>query len=113
MCLTTSDGDMTYRVEMTQRASRDLEYLYEHIHAESSPAATRWFNGLEKAIRTLEHFPRRHPVASESDKLKRPLRHLLYGRKAHVYRVLYEIDEPQRAVYVLTVRHGARDEFQG
>jgi hypothetical protein len=29
----------------------------------------------------------------EAKKSKRPLRQLLYGRKPHVYRVIYEIDE--------------------
>jgi mRNA-degrading endonuclease RelE of RelBE toxin-antitoxin system len=35
-------------------------------------------------------------------------RHLLYGKKPHVYRVLYEVDEERQAVWVLTIRHGAR-----
>jgi len=50
MCLTTSGGDMTYRVEMSRRASRGLQHLYQYIHAESSPAAIRWYNGLERTI---------------------------------------------------------------
>jgi len=33
------------------------------------------------------------------------------GRKPNVYRVLYEINEPLKAVRVLTIRHGAMDEF--
>jgi toxin ParE1/3/4 len=104
---------MTYRVDLTRRASRDLEYLYQYIHAESSPAAARWYNGLERAIQTLEQFPGRCAIASEGAKLKRPLRQLLFGRKPHVYRVLYEIGESQGVVHVLTIRHAARDEFQG
>ena len=39
---------------------------------------------------------------------KRKLRHLLYGKKPHVYRVIYEVDEGRQAVWVLTIRHGAR-----
>ncbi|HXJ93089.1 MAG TPA: type II toxin-antitoxin system RelE/ParE family toxin [Terriglobia bacterium] len=100
---------MTYRVEMSRRASRDLEYLYQYIHAESSTAAIRWYNGLEKAIGTLEHFPRRCPAAPEALDANRPLRHLLYGRKPHVYRVVFEIDETDKAVRILTIRHGARE----
>lgn len=110
MCLTTSGADMTYRVELTRRASRDLEYLYQYIHAESSPTAARWYNGLERAIRTLECFPRRCPSAPEALKARRPLRHLLYGRKPYVYRVIYEIAESYKTVHILTIRHGARDE---
>lgn len=54
---------MAYRVEMTARATRDLDYLYQQIHGAESLAAARWYNGLEKAIYTLERFPRRCPVA--------------------------------------------------
>jgi toxin ParE1/3/4 len=110
MSLTTSAGDMTYRVEITQRAARDLEYLYQYIHAESSPAAARWYNGLEEAIGTLERFPRRCRIAPEGTKSKRPLRHLLCGCKPHVFRVVYEIDELDGAVRILTIRHGVREE---
>ena len=36
--------------------------------------------------------------------MKRELRNLLYGKKPHVYRVIYEVDEGRQAVLVLTVR---------
>ena len=102
---------MAYHVEVTVRAARDLDYLYQQIHATESLAAARWYNGLEEAIYTLERFPRRCPLAPEAKKIKRPVRHLLYGRKPNVYRVLYDIDGPRKAVRVLTIRHGAMDEF--
>lgn len=101
---------MAYLVELTSRAARDLNHLYERINAAESAAAARWYNRLEQAVYTLEHFPRRCPVAPEARKLKRPLRHLLYGKKPHVYRVIYEIAEGDKVVRVLTIRHGAMDE---
>jgi toxin ParE1/3/4 len=100
---------MAYAVELTLRAERDLDDLYEFLSAEHSTDVRRWFNGLEKAIYTLERFPRRCPRAPEAGRTNRSLRHLLYGTKPDVYRVLYEIDEPRRIVWVLTVRIGARD----
>ena len=109
--LTTFAGDLTYRVELARRAARDLASLYEEKHADEFDAAARWFNGLEKAVGTLENLPRRCPAAPESRKTGRQLRHLLYGRKPHVYRVIFEIDETQKVVRVLTIRHGARQEF--
>lgn len=99
---------MTYRVELTDRAVRDLEILYLEKNAAESQAAARWFNRLEAAVCGLERHPSRCPAAPEARKVKRPLRHLLFGRKPHVYRVIYEIDEPQHTVWVLTIRHGAR-----
>jgi len=101
---------MAYLVDLTTRAERDLDDLYEKINAAESIAAARWYNGLERAVYALERFPGRCPVAPESRRTRRPLRHLLYGKKPDVYRVIYEIDESQKAVRVLTIRHGARDE---
>jgi plasmid stabilization system protein ParE len=102
---------MAYRVELTERAARDLADLYEEKHADEFDAAARWFNGLEKAAGTLENLPRRCPAAPEARKTGRPLRHLLYGRKPRVYRVIFEIGEPQKVVRILTIRHGARQEI--
>jgi plasmid stabilization system protein ParE len=102
---------MAYLVEVTPRAERDLEHFYERISATDSIAAAKWFNGLEDAIYPLERLPRRCPVAPERRIIRRQLRHLLYGTKSDVYRIIYEIDEPHTTVRVLTVRHAAMDEF--
>ena len=56
----------------------------------------------------LERHPYRCSAAPESRTTKRKLWHLLYGKKPHIYRVIYEIDESRRVVWVLTIRHGAR-----
>ena len=103
---------MPYRVELTLRAERDLERLYLEKNASESKAAARWFNGLEQAIYTLENLPRRSPVAPESKKTKRSLQHLLYGKKPHIYLVIYEIEERHHIVRVLTIRHGAMEPME-
>jgi toxin ParE1/3/4 len=38
----------------------------------------------------------------------RALRHLLFGKKPHVYRVIFAIDGRALVVRVLHIRHGAR-----
>jgi toxin ParE1/3/4 len=80
---------MAYRVDLTERAARDLRRLFRIIEAESSPQARTWFNGLEKLILSLDENPARGPVISEDP---RP-RHLLYGRRRNVYRIIDAIDE--------------------
>jgi toxin ParE1/3/4 len=40
------------------------------------------------------------------------LRHLLYGRKPYVYRVIYRVVERQKQVEVLHIRHGARQKLK-
>jgi toxin ParE1/3/4 len=99
---------MTYLVEFAAHAVRDLEILYLEKNAAESRAAARWYNGLEEAVYALALHPHRCPIAPEARRAKRKLRHLLYGKKPHVYRVLYEVDEERQAVWVFTIRHGAR-----
>lgn len=100
---------MTYRVELTGRAARDLDSLYLEKHATDSPAAACWYNRLEEAVYSLERSPYRSTAAPEAEKSRRPLRQLLYGKKPHVYRVIYEIDEQRQPGTVLAIRHGARE----
>src|SRR5271157_587633 len=76
---------MTFRVELTSRAQRDLAAIYEYIHAGSSTHAFRWFNGLNDAILSLENHPERGKVTRENSRL----RQLLYGTKPHRYRIIY------------------------
>jgi toxin ParE1/3/4 len=100
---------MAYLVNITPRAERDFASLYGYIHAEESDAALRWYVGLKKAILSLDEHPNRCPVTPE----KKTLRHLLYGNKPHVYRVIYRVVEGQKRVDVLHIRHGARRAFPG
>jgi toxin ParE1/3/4 len=98
---------MAYLVKFTPRAERDLAILFEDIHAEDSEAALKWYEGLKEAVLTLGRLPNRCPLTRENPNL----RHLLYGHKPHVYRVIYHVLEKQMQVNVLYIRHGARREF--
>jgi plasmid stabilization system protein ParE len=74
---------MAYVVSVTTRATRDLALVFETIHAESSDAALKWYQGLQEAIVSLEKQPNRCRKTPEDPKL----RHLLYGYNHRVYRV--------------------------
>ena len=100
-------GGVAYRVEITERATRDLDALYVEKNASVSPAAARWYKRLEEAVSALQSYPNRCPLAPEAARSRRPLRHLPYGRKPHIYRVIYEIGEHKQLVTVLTIRYGA------
>jgi toxin ParE1/3/4 len=80
---------MTYLVNITSRAERDLVLLYAQIKAEYSHAARKWYLGLKELILSLEEHPNRCRIIRKKDKL----RHMLYGRKPHVYRVIYRVLE--------------------
>jgi len=100
-------ASMAYRVDLTERAARDLRRIYHTVNADVSAQAHAWFNGLERVILSLNEHPARGAVIPEGDSL----RHLLYGRKPNVYRAIYEIDEQNQVVTVLHIRHGRRDAF--
>jgi plasmid stabilization system protein ParE len=99
---------MAYLVRITPRARRDLAILFKDIHAEDSETALKWYKGLREAALTLEEMPNRCPATPENPRL----RHLLYGRKPHVYRVIYRVLENEKRVNVLHIRHGARRKFK-
>ena len=83
---------MAYRVKLMPRAQRDLPAINDWIGARSSDTASAWYRGLRAAVRTLRNDPNRCPVTSED----RDLRHLLYGNKPHIYRVIYRVLEKQK-----------------
>ena len=99
---------MTYLVNLTARAERDLEYLYDQINGARSDVALKWYQNLKEAILSLEEHPNRCPATSENANL----RHLLYGDKPHVYRVIYRVVEKRKQVNVLHIRHAARRRFK-
>jgi toxin ParE1/3/4 len=79
---------MAYRIKIMPRAERDLEDIYRRIQALCGSAS-------------------RCPVTPENDRL----RHLLYGNRPQIYRVIFRIPEKSKLVEVLHIRHGAMDSF--
>jgi plasmid stabilization system protein ParE len=96
---------MAYRVEVTARALRDLAMIYRRIEAGASAQAARWFNGLEDAIFSLEEHPTRAPFTPENS----TLRHLLYGKKPSLYRIIYKVEQDSSTVRVVHIRPPGRD----
>lgn len=76
----------------------------EYIAHRAPRNAKRWFTGLEKAIASLETFPKRCGVARESNFLGEELRHYIY--KSH--RIIFRVEEVARIVRILHIRHSKR-----
>lgn len=100
---------MAYLVNLTARAERDLTQLFDDINARNSEAARNWYHGLKEAILALKEQPNRCPATPENHKL----RHLLYGNKPHVYRVIFRVAEKRKRVDILHIRHSARRRLSG
>jgi len=97
---------MEYSVALADSAKTDADLLYARIFAAAPLRGPVWFEELLRSIRSLSRMPRRCPRAPEY----RKVRCLLFGKHRDVYRILYEIDERNRRVIVLHIRHGAMQE---
>lgn len=98
---------MAFRVETTSRAKQDtIEILDWLISEQAGKTGLHWFEGLEQAILSLADMPRRCPVVPEQVFFPFEVRHLLYGKKPNVYRIVFTIEDD--TVFILHVWHGAR-----
>lgn len=97
---------MPFRVEIARRAQQDLEALYLWVVARAPQQGAAWFNGLERAVLSLEAHPERCPLAPESLSATAHIRVLLYGRRASVYRVYFYVDQRAQVVRIVHIRRG-------
>jgi plasmid stabilization system protein ParE len=99
---------MAYRVELAKNAEAELEELYLWVVERAPSQGAAWFNGLERAILSLEQLPKRCRIAPESLDPDQPVRVFNYGRSPRVYRVFFTIDEAAKVVRVAHIRRRAR-----
>ena len=99
---------MRFRVEITKTAERGLEQLYRWVIEQAPHRGPAWFNGLERAVLSLDRHPDRCQIAAESLDPTHPVRVLHYGRRPHLYQVFFTVGNAPPVVRVLHVRHGAR-----
>ena len=98
---------MAFRVKQTPRADKDLDALLDWLmERQAGDTGLRWFRKLREEIASLSELPHRCPLAPESKEFPFEVRQLLYGRKPHLYRVLFTIEGD--TVVVLHIRHGRR-----
>ena len=103
---------MAFRVEVSAQAESDADAILEWLLSEhAGETGIRWFLALQEAIASLATFPGRCSLAPESVRFPFEVRHLLYGRKPHVYRILFTIDG--ETVNILHIRHGRRKPLSG
>jgi plasmid stabilization system protein ParE len=99
---------MPYRVEISKNAEVEFEELYLWLIGRAPAQGALWFNRLEHAVLSLEEHPKRCPVAPESLDPESPVRVLSHGRKPHVYRIFFTVDDAAGRVQVLHIRRGTR-----
>ena len=94
---------MTFRVKLSKKAERDGEAILDWLWEQNAGnAGLRWLEGMEKQIASLDTFPHRCCLAPETSRFPFEIRQLLYGRKPHVYRILFSVES--NTVLVLHIR---------
>ena len=99
---------MAYRVEIASNAETELEELYLWVVTRAPQQGAKWFNALERTVLSLDQHPKRCPVAPESVDPVHSVRVLSYGRKPHLYRIFFTVDDAEKVVRVVHIRRGAR-----
>jgi plasmid stabilization system protein ParE len=94
----------TYRVNLTLRAAGHLEDIHKYIEQDSADNAPRMIQRIMDAIDSLEIFPHRYKVLEQSTELGEEVRSMV----VKPYLIRYHIDESNRSVTILSIRHGAR-----
>lgn len=93
-----------YEVLLTPAAHIQALAAAEYIARASPRNAERWYEGLQKAVLSLELLPHRCGAARETEFCDEDLGQFIY--KSH--RVIFRIEERQKIVRILHVRHAAQ-----
>lgn len=95
-----------YSVEVTDAAfvaiRRHARYIA--VERQSPENAKRWLERVWDAVDSLERFPRRAAKAQEDQLVAYEVRQFVVG--SHL--LLFTVDEDQRKVWVIGLRHGHR-----
>ena len=99
---------MTFKVELTRRAIRDLREQYAWWSQHGRVEAEKWQSRfLRTVVEKLESSASVYPVADEAEASGVDLRMMSYGKGRQVYRVLFTIVAD--TVYIQRIRHAAQD----
>lgn len=103
---------MAYQVALADSAKADANRIYDWVVEQAPVRGPEWFEELIDSLYSLEELPNRCPMAREAAEAQREIRCLLFGKRRGVYRILYEVDEKRQTVWILHIRHGARQDIE-
>jgi plasmid stabilization system protein ParE len=87
---------MTHRIEISSIAEAEADKAFLWISQITSPErASRWYEGLLKAIESLSEMPKRCSLARENEYFSPEIRQLIYGRGRNSYRILFTVVEDE------------------
>ncbi len=93
---------MAFEIIITPSAKADIFEINAWLLENYPNIADKWLYGISQSVTSLNKFPERCPISPESIAFDEVVRQLIYGRKPHVYRILFSIQNEK--VYILRVR---------
>ena len=102
---------MAYKVALADSAKADVIRIYDSVIEQAPIRGPEWFEELIDSLYSLEQLPNRCPMAREAGDAQRSIRCLLFGKRRGVYRILYGVDEKLQTVWILHIRHSARQDL--
>jgi plasmid stabilization system protein ParE len=97
-----------YRIIILREASANISEIHAHIEQTSPQNAAPVVRKLIEAIDSLEQFPHRYKVHVSNSKPER----VVHSVPVPPFIIYYRVIERNRAVEVMTIRHGARRQPQ-
>ncbi len=94
-----------YKVQLTPRANRDLDAIYQYIAAQllAPDTALKQVERIEQGILDLDTLPYRWPVRTKGAYAGKGYRQAQVDN----YTIVYRVDEARKWVIILTVRYSA------
>lgn len=92
-----------YHIKLTQRASRDLDDIYNHIADgfKEIGTAEKLADALDEAILSLDEMPYRGAVRRTGAFANRGYRQIFVKN----FTIIYRIDEKGKTVIIVTIRY--------
>lgn len=96
-----------YKIKITPRAIRELDWIYGYIANEklAPENAKGQIDRIKRAILNLNTFPQSHQERSEGRYTEKGYRQLLIDN----YIAIFRIDESKKTVYVITIQYQGRN----
>jgi plasmid stabilization system protein ParE len=102
---------MTYRIDFSSQAQAEADAAFVNFAQFTTPERARtWYQGLIKAISSLQEMPRRCILARENAFFSQEIRQLLYGSGKTTYRILFTVldDLSTPTVRILHIRNAVQ-----
>ena len=100
---------MAFTVVFLRSADRAIREKETWLSKLGGDTVGRWRGKLFRAVAKLEKDPHSYPLIDEAADLGVEFREALFGKRRHVYRLVFRINDADSIVYVHQIRHAAQD----